>query len=62
MGRDVGVAGHGIIDKGQHVLAAVRHLDVPGLVIDAGTDVIDLLRREPQCLGDEQVAALNAMA
>ena len=45
-----------------HVLAVVPKLNVPGLVIDAGSDDVELLLRYAEHLGDLPVAALHAVA
>ena len=45
-----------------HVLAVVAELHVPGLVVDAGGDDVQLLLRHAQHLRDLAVAALHAVA
>ena len=44
------------------VAATVQELDVPGLVVDAGRAVVQLLGGNPQRVGDLGVAALHAVA
>ena len=45
-----------------HVLAVVTELNVPSLVVDAGSDDVELLLRYAEHLGDLPVATLHAVA